>query len=122
MTEPDGRPSAQGCLEASDREFAAGNRKQGSALLYEAAVTAIRAIARQRGWPAESHRELTYATVQLAEANGDPFMISGFSAAGMFRDNAGKDFMEDYEIAIDGQAVHAYVRRLMSIAEAGAAS
>lgn len=121
MTEPDCPPSAQDCLEASDREFAAGNRKQGSALLYEAAVTAIRAIARQRGWPAESHRELTYATVQLAETNGDPFMIAGFSAAGMFRDNAGKDFMEDYEIAIDGPAVHAYVRRLIAIAEAGTA-
>lgn len=120
MPETDGPPSAQDYLEASDREFAAGNRRPGSALLYEAAVTAIRAIARQRGWPAESHRELTYATVRLAETNGDPFMIAGFSSAEMFRDNAGKDFMEDYEIAIDGRAVHAYVRRLMSIAEAGA--
>lgn len=122
MTEPDCPPSAQDCLEASDREFAAGNRKQGSALLYAAAVTAIRAIARQRGWPAESHRELTYATAKLGESEDNSFMVAGFAAAEKFRDNAGKDFMEEYEIAVDRPAVCKYVRRLMSIAEAGAAS
>ena len=124
MAEPDCPQSAQDYLDASDREFAAGNRRPGSALLYEAAVTAIRAIARQRGWPAESHRELTYATVQLAESEESDdgyFMVSGFAVAKTFRDNADKDFMEEYEIAIDGPAVHAYVRRLIAIAEAGAA-
>ena len=121
MTEPDCPPSAQDLLDASDREFAAGNRKPGSGLLYEAAVTALRAIARQRGWPAESHRELTYATVRLAETDGGPFMIAGFAVAGTFRDNADRDFLEEYEIAVDRPALRKYVRRLMSIAEAGAA-
>lgn len=121
MAEPDCQQSAQDYLDASDREFAAGNRRPGSALLYEAAVTAIRAIARQQGWPAESHRELTYATVRLGEIDDPLYMVAGFAAAEKFRDNAGKDFMEEYEIAVDRPAVCKYVRRLMSIAEAGAA-
>ena len=116
MAEPGCPPSAQDCLDASDREFAAGNRRPGSALLYEAAVTAIRSIARQRGWPAESHRELTYATVRLGEFDDALYMVAGFAAAEKFRDNASKDFMEEYEIAVDRPAVCKYVRRLIGIA------
>lgn len=120
MTEKDYLQSAQDFLDASDREFAAGDVRQASEKLYGAANQVISAIAKQRGWGYESHRDMKNATVRLADEYGDPFIIAGFTSAQTFHRNFFHGAMEDYEIAADRPTVHDYVRRMTAIFEAEA--
>ena len=122
MTEQDYLQSAQDFLDASDREFAAGDVRQGSEKLYGAANQALTAIAKQRGWGYESHRDMKNATQRLAAEYDTEAIITGFTAAEKFHKNFFHGAMEEYEIAIDRPSVHAYVRRLAAIFEAEAAA
>lgn len=120
MTEKDYLQSAQDFLAASDLEFAAGDVRQASEKLYGAANQVISAIAMQRGWGYESHRDMKNATVRLADEYGEPFLIAGFGLAEKFHKNFFHGAMEDYEIAADRPTVHDYVRRMTDIFEAEA--
>lgn len=120
MTEEDYLQTAQDFLEASDRAFAAGDVRQASEKLYGAANQVISAIAKQRGWGYESHRDMKNATVRLADEYGDSFIIAGFTTAQTFHRNFFHGAMEDFEIAADRIAVHDYVRRMTDIFEAEA--
>ena len=68
-------------LAQSDREFDAGDRRQGSEKLYGAATQAVIAAARQRGWQYRSHRATKNAVVRLESEYQDPLLIAGFLAA-----------------------------------------
>lgn len=122
MTEKDYLQSAQDFLDASDREFAAGDVRQGSEKLYGAANQVLTAIAKRRGWGYESHRDMKNATQRLADEYNTEAIITGFTAAEKFHKNFFHGAMEEYEIAIDRPSVHAYVRRLTAIFEAEAES
>ena len=52
-------------LAQSDREFGAGDRRQGSEKLYGAATQAVIAAAKQRGWQYRSHRATKNAVIRL---------------------------------------------------------
>ena len=122
MTEQDYLQSAQDFLAASDREFAAGDVRQGSEKLYGAANQALTAIAKRRGWGYESHRDMKNATQRLAAEYDTEAIITGFTAAEKFHKNFFHGAMEEYEIAIDRPSVRNYVRRLTAIFEAEAAA
>ncbi len=104
-------------LAQSDVEFDAGNRRQGSGKLYDAARQAVIAAAKQRGWEYDSHRALTNATSRLAAEYNDLYLVGGFAAAEKFHQNFihGQDEMEDYEIAADRPAVHGYVNHMVAL-------
>ena len=102
-------------LAQSDREFDAGDRRQGSEKLYGAATQAVIAAARQRGWQYRSHRATKNAVIQLESEYQDPLLIAGFLAAEKFHKNFFHDEMEDYEIVADRPIVHRFVNRLVTL-------
>lgn len=102
-------------LAQSDREFDAGDRRQGSEKLYGAATQAVIAAAKQRGWQYRNHRATKNATIRLADAYDDPFLSAGFVAAEKFHKNFFHDEMEDYEIVADRPIVHRFVHRMVAL-------
>lgn len=102
-------------LAQSDREFDAGDRRQGSEKLYGAATQAVIAAAKQRGWQYRTHSATKNAVVQLESEYQDPLLIAGFLAAEKFHKNFFHDEMEDYEIVADRPIVHRFVNRLVAL-------
>lgn len=102
-------------LEQADREFDAGDRRQGSEKLYGAATQAVIAAAVQRGWQYRSHRATKNAVIQLESEYQEPLLIAGFLAAEKFHKNFFHDEMEDYEIVADRPIVHRFVNRLVTL-------
>ena len=102
-------------LAQADREFDAGDRRQGSEKLYGAATQAVIAAAKQRGWQYRSHRATKNAVVRLESEYQDPLLVAGFLAAEKFHKNFFHDEMEDYEIVADRPIVHRFVNRLAAL-------
>ena len=102
-------------LAQADREFDAGDRRQGSEKLYGAATQVVIAAAKQRGWQYRSHRATKNAVIQLESEYQDPLLIAGFLAAEKFHKNFFHDEMEDYEIVADRPIVRRFVNRLAEL-------
>ena len=119
MTVPEHAQTARDFLAASDREFAAGDRRQGSEKLYGAATQAVIAICQQRGWRRHTHRAMKQAVVEIAREQGEPLIVGGFSTAERFHANFCHDHMEDYGIAAERPTVHHFVARLLALLEGG---
>lgn len=72
----------QDCLDAAELEFALGNLAAGSELIGDAAVSAVRAVVKRRGWPCDSDAEITAAVRRLdAEMPGQLTLTAGFAGA-----------------------------------------
>ena len=107
--------AARKFLADSDREFAAGERQQASEKLYSAANSALAAIAVQRGWKYQTHRDLKNVSLMLADEYDAPFFVGGFATAEKFHQNYLYDEMEDYEIDVDRPAAHHFVNRVLEL-------
>jgi hypothetical protein len=105
--------TAREFLEASDREFEAGDELQGSEKLWGAATHALRAAAQPGGQSIGKHRELSAAAKQLALERDDPAIQSGFAIAEKFHANFYHGFMEDYEIESARPIVRNFVERIL---------
>ncbi len=57
--------AAYALLAEGERQIAAGQYREGSADVYEAAFTALRAVAKSRGWPCETEEDVYDATYRL---------------------------------------------------------
>ena len=89
--------AARDSLRSAEAHFAAGDNAAGSDRLWQGAVHAVTAVARQRGWPSDGHHAVKAAADRLAA--GDPAVIAGFFAAQQFHANATHDFMEPDDVA-----------------------
>lgn len=107
--------TAQEFLEASGREFAAGDHLQASEKLWGAATHAVMAVAQQREWPHRSHRSLKNAVGQIVVETSDDGYAAGFLAAEKFHKNFYHDEMEDFEIEHDRPLVHRFVARILAL-------
>ena len=54
QTHPETLAPAYDLLADGERQIAAGQYREGSASVYQAAITALRAVADARGWPADA--------------------------------------------------------------------
>ena len=104
--------TAHDFLDASDREFGAGDVLQGSEKLWGAASHAVMAAAQQRGWTMGSHRQLKVAVDKLAVEYDDQSIRAGFALAEKFHANFYHGFMEDWEFHPDRDIVHELVIHL----------
>ena len=102
-------------LEASDREFAAGDTMQASEKLWGAASHAVIAVAEDRNWDHGSHRALKNAVARLAVEQDDPLIETRFLAAEKFHINLYYNTMEDFEIELDRPHVHKFVHRVIAL-------
>ena len=109
--------TAQELLAKSDRQFAAGEYREGSETLWRSAELAMTAVARQRGWKHGDYKELFYAANQLSEEQKDSSFKDEFGVAEMFRENSIYGFLEDYEPDAFKHIVHQFVQRALSITE-----
>ena len=69
-------------LAQADAEFAVGDTRQAAEKLYGASVQAVIAASIQRSWDYHSHRANKNAARRLAKEYEDPFLSTGFTAAG----------------------------------------
>ena len=105
--------AAQGFLAASDREFAAGDLRQGSEKLWGAATQVVMEMAHQRGWDYGSHRAMKNAVERLSQELADPLISLEFGFAEKFHRNFYHNFMEDFELDADRPRVHDFVARML---------
>ena len=117
MTTKTHTQSIQQMLAKSDRQFAAGDARQGSATLWRAAECAMTAVAKQRGWAHDDNKALLTAAKRLAEEQDNISVHTGFGAAEMFRDNAKYGYLEDYEIEAFVPPTHDTINHLLSFVE-----
>ncbi len=109
---------ARDFLVVSDREFDAGDHRQGSEKLYGAAAQAVIAVCQERGWCFRSHRDMKNAVQRLNDEQLDDGILGGFIAAENFHKNFFHDEMEDYDIAAERPAVHRFVDRMLALLNA----
>ena len=57
--------AAYALLAEGERQIAAGQYREGSASVYQAAFTALRCVADSRGWPCETEEDVCGATYRL---------------------------------------------------------
>ena len=107
-------------LDASDREFAAGDNMQASEKLWGAASHAMIAAAEDRNWNHGSHRALKNAAARLAAEQDDPLIEARFGLAEKFHINFYYNSMEDFEIERDRPHVHELVHRVIALLSANA--
>ena len=105
--------TAQEFLEASDREFDAGDILQGSEKLWGAATHALMAVMQDDGRLIKNHRELRRAVRRLAVRREDEFIRTGFEVAEKFHVNFYHGFMEDFQISEGREDVREFVERLL---------
>ena len=115
MTAEQHAQTARDFLAASDREFTAGDHRQGSEKLYGAATQAVIAICQQRGWRYQSHRAMKNAVQRLNDERSDDSILGGFIAAENFHKNFFHDNMEDYDVEAERPAVHRFVARMLAL-------
>ena len=107
--------AADASLQSAEAEFAAGKITAGSDRLWQAAVHAVTAVARQRGWPSDGHADVKAAADGLAA--GDIAIVAGFFAAQQFRANATHDFMEPDDVSRGLPLARDFVHRMLSMLE-----
>ena len=107
--------AARDSLQSAEAAFAAGDTAAGSEHLWQAAVHAVTAVARERGWPSDDHQDVKAAADRLAA--GDAAIIAGFFAAQQFHANAAHDFMEPDDVARGLPLVQGFAHRILSMLE-----
>ena len=104
-------------LDRAEAEFAMGDTRQAAEKLYGAAVQAIIAASRQRGWDYQSHRANKNAAGQLADEYEDLFLTAGFTAAEKLHIHFRHGDMEDYQMTSDRYTVRKYVERMVKLVQ-----
>ncbi len=107
--------TAQGFLEAADRELADGDVLQGSEKLWGAASHAVMAAAQERGWDFGKHGAMKAAVRRLAQESGDPALVSEFAVARSFHANSYHDFMEDDDLEENRLMVRGFVEKVTAL-------
>ena len=109
--------TAQELLAKSDRQFAAGEYREGSETLWRSAELAMTAVARQRGWKHGDYKELKNAAKRFSKEIGDKSIYLGFSSIRIFYENAQYGFLDNYEIDLFKLDVPEFVHRVLAIGE-----
>lgn len=107
--------SPQDWLSEADRHFDAGDDQAGSRCMWQAAHTALVAVARRRGLPDQTDLDLMNLTDLLDDEAGEPMVrLAGFGIARLFRRNAAEGvFWEDYAFDAHRGSVKRFVKSLM---------
>ena len=100
-------------LQASDREFEAGEILQGSEKLWEAATHALMALMTEEVKLCKGHRDFDIAVRRLADERGDQSIRLTFVIAEMFYYNSQFGFMEDWQIADDREELKEILARVL---------
>ncbi len=106
--------TARDFLDASDREFGAGDNRQGSEKLWGAATQIVIAMAQERGWDYGSHHAMKAASARLTVEYADPAFQDGFGLAEKFHGNFYHNFMEDFQLEVDRPRMREFIERMLA--------
>ncbi len=100
--EPQYAKTPQECLEEADRLFDAGNKREGSKLVWQAVKTALAAIADQRGLPLRNNDDAFSLAVILDKEDGyTREHIGNYAVSEGFHDNSREVWEEDnYDLSL----------------------
>lgn len=115
MLTDDHAATALAFLDASDREFAAGDQLQASEKLWGAATHALMAMAMQGGRRLGSHNSFRDTAEQLSDEYNDASIEYGFAHAERFHRNFYHADIGDYELDALRRRVHDFVHRVLSL-------
>ena len=109
-------------LRQSEQEFAAGDIIQGSEKLWGSASHAVLALAKQRGWPTGTHRDMVHAARGVALEREEPSFEMGFAVARKFHSNfyghgVFDPFSETEAMEHEREMVARFVHRALAIAD-----
>jgi len=102
-------------LDASDREFASGDKLQASEKLWGAATHALMALAMQSGRRLGSHGSFRATAERQSEEHNEPSIEYGFAFAERFHRHFYHDDLLDAELDILRPKVHDFVHRVLSL-------
>ena len=102
-------------LEASHREFAAGDRLQASEKLWGAATLALMAVEMRRSRILGSHNAFRDAAERISDELDDASIEYGFAHAERFHRNFYHDDIGDYELDALRPRVEDFVHRVLSL-------
>ena len=109
--------TAEEFLAVSDHEFMAGDNLQACEKLWGAASHAMMAIAQQRGWRYNRHRDLGKASQKLSAESGDASIADGFAIAEKLHANFYHDFMEEHEFDYARARVKGLIERVLNLVD-----
>jgi hypothetical protein len=116
------RATALAFLDASDREFDAGDVLQASEKLWGAFSHAVTAVCKQRGWDCGTHRQLINSARQLVAEDGASYhtpgdLVVAIAEARHFHNNFYNGSLEDYEIEAGRPPVRAFVQWAVNLTQ-----
>ena len=114
LTEDHAR-TALAFLDASDREFATGEKLQASEKLWGAATHALMAVALREGRRLGSHNSFRDTAERLADEHDDPSIEYWFAFAERFHRCFYHDNLSDAELDILRPKVREFVHRVLSM-------
>ena len=111
--------TTQDFLAAAEREFALGNLEAGSERIGEAAVSALKAVAKRRGWPCEGGRALREVAKRFdAELGEDSMSIRlGLTGALAGASRVRHGLMEPEDAWADMMSVRHFIGALQQLAD-----
>ena len=100
--EPQHVKTPQECLEEADRLFDAGNKREGSKRVWQAVMTALTAVAEQRGLPLRDDDDELSLVVALDKEDGHTREhIGNYLVSDGFRQNSREVWEEDnYDLSL----------------------
>ena len=112
---------AQAMLSKADERFRHYDYCEGSLLLWETVVWAIREVATRRDWPAGDERELEQAIEWLGDETKDYdeklTLMGGFLNALAVRDNANGKWLHESDIEFFAELMPPFIERIFVAAE-----
>ena len=105
--------TAREFLEASDREFEAGDTLQASEKLWGAATHALLTLMTEEVDISKVNRDLSVAVRRLTNERGDEHIRLAFVIAENFYYNSQFGFMEDWQIADDREKLKEILARIV---------
>ena len=110
-------------LDVAEREYAAGNHRESSRILWEATRTTFELMARARGMNTSDLLEITGA-LDEERRRKDTHLKHSYSgklmSAGLLRDHAEMGVLEDYQMELPHKYLPAFIRRQMRELDANA--
>lgn len=103
-------------LEHAHELLAEGDLKQSSEKAWGAAAVLVKAVAEERGWRHEAHRDLWRALHRLADETEDEAMRRQFGLAGALHTNYYEDWLDAKSVELYVGEVERLVNKLDGLA------
>ena len=104
-------------LQDAEALLGLGDYHQASEKFWGAAATSVKAIAEQRGWPHQSHRDLHRVVSTLAQETGRPEVIDRFNLASSLHTNFYEDWLTPEEVMRLAASVRELLNDFVRLAE-----